>query len=32
MTAISRTRRSLYVTNALYTPWDDQFYPDGIRG
>jgi len=32
MTAISRDGRSLYVTNAMYTPWDDQFYPDGIRG
>jgi selenium-binding protein 1 len=20
------------VTNSLYTPWDAQFYPDGIRG
>jgi selenium-binding protein 1 len=32
MTAISRDGRSVYVTNALYTPWDEQFYPDGIRG
>jgi len=32
MTAISRDGRSLYVTNALYTPWDDQFFPEGIRG
>ena len=32
MTAISRGGRSVYVTNALYTPWDDQFYPDGLRG
>jgi selenium-binding protein 1 len=32
MTAVSRDGRSLYVTNALYTPWDDQFYTDGIRG
>ena len=22
----------MYVTNSLYTPWDAQFYPDGIRG
>ena len=21
-----------YLTNALFTPWDGQFYPDGIRG
>ena len=32
MTAVSRDGRSVYVTNALYTPWDDQFYTDGIRG
>jgi selenium-binding protein 1 len=22
----------VYVTNSLYQSWDDQFYPDGIRG
>lgn len=22
----------MYLTNSLYTPWDDQFYPDGVRG
>jgi methanethiol oxidase len=22
----------VYFTNSLYTPWDAQFYPDGIRG
>ena len=22
----------VYLTNSLYTPWDAQFYPDGIRG
>ena len=32
MTAVSRDGRSVYVTNALYTPWDDQLYPDGLRG
>ena len=32
MTAVTRDGRSVYVTNALYTPWDDQFYPDGING
>ena len=32
MTAISRDGRSIYVTNAMYAPWDDQFYPDGLRG
>jgi selenium-binding protein 1 len=20
------------VTNSLYSPWDEQFYPDGIKG
>ena len=24
--------RRVYVTNSLYSPWDAQFYPDGIRG
>jgi len=32
MVEISRDGRRLYFTNALYTPWDDQFYPDGVRG
>ena len=32
MTAVSRDGRSVYVTNALYSPWDDQFYPDRVRG
>jgi len=32
MTAIGHDGRSVYVTNALYAPWDAQFYPDGIRG
>jgi selenium-binding protein 1 len=32
MVEISRDGRRLYVTNSLYTPWDDQFYPDGVRG
>jgi len=32
MTAVSRDGRSVYMTNALYTPWDEQFYPDGIDG
>jgi selenium-binding protein 1 len=22
----------VYVTNSLYRTWDDQFYPEGIRG
>jgi selenium-binding protein 1 len=32
MVEISRDGRRVYVTNALYSPWDAQFYPDGIRG
>jgi selenium-binding protein 1 len=32
MVEISRDGRRIYFTNSLYTPWDDQFYPDGIRG
>jgi selenium-binding protein 1 len=22
----------VYFTNSLYSPWDAQFYPEGIRG
>ena len=32
MVEISRDGRRVYVTNSLFTPWDAQFYPDGIRG
>jgi selenium-binding protein 1 len=32
MVEISRDGKRLYLTNGLYTPWDDQFYPDGVRG
>lgn len=32
MVEVSRDGRRVYLTNSLYTPWDDQFYPDGIRG
>ena len=32
MVEISRDGRRVYFTNGLYTPWDDQFYPDGVRG
>src|SRR5919202_488148 len=32
MVEISRDGRRVYLTNGLYTPWDAQFYPDGIRG
>jgi selenium-binding protein 1 len=32
MVEISRDGRRVYVTNSLYRTWDDQFYPDGIKG
>jgi selenium-binding protein 1 len=32
MIEVSRDGKRVYVTNSLYTPWDSQFYPDGIKG
>ena len=32
MVEVSRDGRRIYVTNSLYSSWDAQFYPDGIRG
>jgi selenium-binding protein 1 len=32
MVEISRDGRRVYVTNSLYSSWDDQFYPQGLRG
>jgi methanethiol oxidase len=32
MVEISRDGSRVYFTNSLYRTWDDQFYPDGIRG
>ncbi len=32
MVEISRDGRRIYFTNSLYRTWDDQFYPDGVRG
>ena len=32
MVEISRDGKRIYFTNGLYTPWDEQFYPDGLRG
>lgn len=32
MVEVSRDGRRIYVTNSLYSPWDEQFYPDGIKG
>jgi selenium-binding protein 1 len=31
MLQLSLDGRRLYVTNSLYSSWDDQFYPDGVR-
>jgi methanethiol oxidase len=32
MVEVSRDGRRVYLTNSLYSPWDAQFYPDGIQG
>lgn len=32
MVEVSRDGPRVYVTNSLYTSWDAQFYPEGIRG
>src|SRR4029079_13915730 len=32
MVELSRDGRRAYLTNSLYTPWDNQFYPDGVQG
>jgi selenium-binding protein 1 len=32
MIEVSRDGRRVYVTNSLYSSWDNQFYPDGLRG
>ena len=32
MVEISRDGKRAYFSNALYSPWDDQFYPEGLRG
>jgi selenium-binding protein 1 len=32
MVELSRDGRRAYFTNGLYTPWDEQFYPDGVQG
>jgi selenium-binding protein 1 len=31
MVELSRDGRRVYFTNSLYSPWDAQFYPEGIR-
>ncbi len=32
MVEVSRDGRRIYISNSLYRTWDEQFYPDGIRG
>jgi len=32
MLEVSRDGRRIYVTNSLYGAWDNQFYPEGVRG
>jgi selenium-binding protein 1 len=32
MVELSRDGKRVYITNSLYSPWDAQFYPDGIEG
>ncbi|HEU5039433.1 MAG TPA: selenium-binding protein SBP56-related protein, partial [Gemmatimonadales bacterium] len=32
MVEVSRDGRRVYFTNSLYIPWDEQFYPEGIKG
>lgn len=32
MVEISRDGRRVYFTNSLYMSWDEQFYPDGVKG
>jgi selenium-binding protein 1 len=31
MVEVSRDGKRVYFTNSLYAPWDEQFYPEGIR-
>jgi selenium-binding protein 1 len=32
MVEVSRDGRRIYFSNALYSSWDNQFYPDGVKG
>jgi selenium-binding protein 1 len=32
MVEVSRDGRRVYVTNSLYSSWDEQFYPAGLKG
>jgi selenium-binding protein 1 len=31
MVEVSRDGKRIYFTNSLYSPWDAQFYPEGVR-
>jgi selenium-binding protein 1 len=31
MVEMSRDGKRVYFTNSLYSPWDDQIYPDGLK-
>ena len=31
MVEISRDGKRVYFTNSLYSPWDEQFYPEGVK-
>jgi len=31
MVEVSRDGKRVYFTNSLYSPWDEQFYPDGVH-
>jgi hypothetical protein len=32
MVEVSRDGRRIYISNSLYKSWDEQFYPERIRG
>ena len=32
MVEVSRDGRRIYFTSSLYAAWDEQFYPDGVKG
>ena len=32
MLELSRDGRRIYLSNSLYGAWDEQFYPEGVRG
>jgi selenium-binding protein 1 len=32
MVELSRDGRRVYLTNSLYAAWDEQFFPEGVRG